>query len=98
VSEDPGAFVIDLTKRKLIPALCNLAQPKLLPLLCAVIGFSASAVSSKDFRKQLTEDVEQYASNAVPLETWKRFMEGFYFVAGNFQDPEGYGRLKPPEN
>ena len=32
----------DLTKRKLIPALCNLAQDKLLPDQFAIVGFATN--------------------------------------------------------
>jgi glucose-6-phosphate 1-dehydrogenase len=84
----------DLTKRKLIPALCNLAQAQLLPRQFAIIGVSASPISTDDFRKQLTEDLKQYATSPVPADVWQWFLERIYYIAGNFQDPGTYGRLK----
>lgn len=84
----------DLTKRKLIPALCNLAQSNLLPEHFAIIGFSASDISTDSFRSQLTEDIQKYATSPVPPKIWDWFLERIYYVPGSFEDPEAYGRLK----
>ena len=40
----------DLTKRKLVPALCNLAQAKLLPHDFSLTGFSHEFLTSEKFR------------------------------------------------
>src|SRR5579864_6351380 len=84
----------DLTKRKLIPALCNLAQAKALPQNFAIIGFSSNPMSTDAFRSQLTQSINQYATNPVSPEIWNWFLERIYYVSGNFEDPEAYSRLK----
>ena len=55
---DPCVIVIfgasgDLTKRKLIPALYNLAKGHLLPDRFSVVGYARSNVSNEEFRKKL---------------------------------------------
>src|SRR5258708_40304908 len=67
---DPVCMVIfgasgDLTKRKLIPALCNLAQNNLLARQFAVIGFAFQQMTTEEFRKQLTEDIKEFATEPV---------------------------------
>jgi glucose-6-phosphate 1-dehydrogenase len=54
---DPCVMVIfgasgDLTKRKLIPALCNLAAGKLLTDKFAIIGFAYNDLTTEAFRDQ----------------------------------------------
>ena len=39
----------DLTKRKLIPALCNLAQEKLLSPQFAIVGFAGNDLTTESF-------------------------------------------------
>ena len=56
----------DLTKRKLIPALYNLAKDHLLsPQFFAVIGFSFDSLTTESFRAQLTEDMKEFAPEPV---------------------------------
>ena len=50
----------DLTKRKLLPALCNLAGAGLLSKQFAIVGFSRGARSDDEFRRQLTQDIQGY--------------------------------------
>ena len=54
---DPCVVVIfgaagDLTKRKLIPALYNLARSNLLPKEFAVVGVARALWSAEDFRQK----------------------------------------------
>jgi len=43
----------DLTRRKLLPALCNLAAANLLTDHFAIIGFARRRVTTETFRQQL---------------------------------------------
>src|SRR5579862_344905 len=61
--EEPCAFVIfgasgDLTGRKLIPALYNLACQDLLPVGFAVMGVAATPMTDETFRAQMRERVK----------------------------------------
>jgi len=81
----------DLTKRKLIPALCNLAQDNVLPKQFAIVGFAGNDFDTSSFRKMLAEEIPKFAP--VDLKMWDWMMERIYFVKGDFQDAEAYKRL-----
>jgi len=84
----------DLTKRKLIPALCNLAGENLLSKQFAMIGFSADDYTTESFRKMLGEEIPKFTSQPLDLKLWDWFAERLYYVKGDFQDPEAYQRLQ----
>src|SRR5260370_8301840 len=68
---DPCVMVIfgasgDLTKRKLIPALYNLAKEEYLPRHFALVGIARSAMSSEQFRNKITPTINGlYATDLV---------------------------------
>ncbi|HEY2461819.1 MAG TPA: glucose-6-phosphate dehydrogenase [Candidatus Acidoferrum sp.] len=84
----------DLTKRKLIPALCNLAQNDLLSKQFAIIGFAGNDYSTESFRKALTDAVPKYSGAQIDPKMWDWFVERIYYVKGDFQDVEAYQRLQ----
>ena len=84
----------DLTKRKLIPALCNLAKDRLLSPHFAVIGFSSHSMTTEAFRAQLSKDIKEFATEPVNAELWDWFLERIYYVQGDFQDSAAYERLR----
>jgi len=84
----------DLTKRKLIPALCNLALDNLLPKQFAIVGFATNDYTTESFRKMLGEEIPKYASAPVDVKTWDWLSQQIYYVRGDFQDAEAYKRLK----
>src|SRR5271170_3402953 len=69
----------DLTKRKLIPAMHNLAQSKLLPEQFAIIGVSIEPWSDDEFRKQMTEDVLRFSGEQINKESWDWFAKRLYY-------------------
>jgi glucose-6-phosphate 1-dehydrogenase len=96
----PCAVVIfgasgDLTKRKLVPALYNLAQDRLLPAEFAIIGTARQAMSDDEFRAKMREAVAEYgADKSVDDAVWQSFAAGLFYLTGEFTDEETYGRLK----
>ena len=84
----------DLTKRKLIPALCNLAKDRLLSPQFAVIGFSYDSMTTEAFRVQLSKDIKEFAPEPVDSKLWDWFLERIYYVQGDFQDSAAYEKLK----
>jgi len=84
----------DLTKRKLIPALCNLAKDKMLSQQFAVIGFSYDSITTEAFRAQLSKDIKEFAGEQVEGKLWDWPLERIYYVQGDFQDAAAYERLK----
>ena len=96
---DPCVMVIfgaggDLTKRKLVPALCNLVRAKLLPEQFAVVGFSGNDFNTESFRAQLSKDIQEFGDHEVTPEMWDWITQRLYYVRGDFQDPKAYLALK----
>lgn len=96
---DPCIMVIfgatgDLTKRKLIPALYNLAKSKLLPPNFAIIGFAYDDLTTEVFRIMLSNDIKEFATNTVTTDIWNWLLERTYYVQGDFKDPAAYEQLK----
>ncbi len=83
----------DLTKRKLIPALCNLAQDDVLPKQFAIVGFATNDFDTPSFRKMLAEEIPKYVSTPIDPKLWDWMSERIYYVKGDFLDPEAYKRL-----
>jgi glucose-6-phosphate 1-dehydrogenase len=83
----------DLTKRKLIPALCNLAADNLLSKQFAIIGFAGNDFTTESFRKTLGDEIPKYSSTKIDPAIWAWFAERIYYVRGDFEDPDAYKRL-----
>jgi glucose-6-phosphate 1-dehydrogenase len=84
----------DLTKRKLIPALCNLAADNVLPKQFAIIGLATNDFTTETFRQKLSEEIPKYAPLPVDPNLWAWFNERIYYVKGDFGDPDAFKRLK----
>ena len=94
----PGAMVIfgaagDLTRRKLVPALYNLARSGLLSDAFAVVGFANREWSHERFREQARTEWRAHLPDAVDPDVWDRLTERFYFVQGDLEDTAAYARL-----
>jgi glucose-6-phosphate 1-dehydrogenase len=84
----------DLTKRKLIPALYNLARENLLSRQFAVVGSARRPMTNESFRQKLTEEMKEFATGPVDPDLWDWFVRRLYYLPGDGQDPETYKRLK----
>jgi len=84
----------DLTSRKLVPALYNLARERRLPGGFSVVGFARREWDDAAFRQVLLEAVNAN-SRARPVEAalWASFAEGIFYHRASFDDPAGYARL-----
>src|SRR5438445_11641514 len=94
----PCAIVIfgatgDLTHRKLIPALYNLAANGELPPAVAIIGFARRPKNDDDFRKEMEEAVRKFSRHAVRDEIWKTFSQSLFYHQSEFGDEQGYQSL-----
>ena len=95
----PCAMVIfgatgDLTRRKLVPALYNLAHTGLLPESFAAVGFARRPWSDAMFRDEMSRGVAEF-SRLAPLDhlRWERFGAQLEYLEGGFDDPAAYARL-----
>jgi len=81
----------DLTKRKLIPALFNLVQAKLLPQQFAVMGVSVDDLSVDKFRDQVCEFLPPESAGTDQLR-W--FRERLLYERGDFGDANTFTKLR----
>jgi len=84
----------DLTKRKLLPALLNLAEEGLLPKDFAIVGFSFDQMTTETLREKLGKEVREYALRPVDDTLWQWLAGRIYYVQGDFADPAAYQRLR----
>ncbi|MGI8432107.1 MAG: glucose-6-phosphate dehydrogenase [Chthoniobacterales bacterium] len=94
----PCAVVIfgatgDLTHRKLVPALYNIAADGELPPAVAVIGFARRPKTDDEFRKEMGEATRKFSRQTVRDEIWDKFADALYYHQSEFGDEAGYKTL-----
>src|SRR3954464_10016457 len=96
----PAVFVIfgasgDLTSRKLMPAIESLAMRRLLPAAFSVVGVARTEMTDDDFRERMKTLVEKGGGGGPEAKhVWESFVGGFRYVAGEYDDPSTFDRLK----
>jgi glucose-6-phosphate 1-dehydrogenase len=95
---DPCILVIfgasgDLTQRKLFPALYSLAFRRLLPDRFAVVGVARSEETDEEFKERMEEAVRAHGRDEFRDDVWETLAEGMRYVATDFADEAGEGRL-----
>jgi glucose-6-phosphate 1-dehydrogenase len=95
----PGIFVIfgasgDLTGRKLMPALYNLAREGLLPDPTVIVGYARSGMTDEQFRRRLGADLAEH-SRTQPVDdaVWGDLARRTFYQQGNYDDVEGHRAL-----
>jgi glucose-6-phosphate 1-dehydrogenase len=83
----------DLTHRKLIPALYNLAADGELPPATTVIGFARRPKTDEEFRKELEETTRKFSRQQMRDEVWKTFAGSIFYHQSEFEDEGGYQSL-----
>jgi len=83
----------DLTKKKLIPALYNLAKYRVLSENFFVVGIARREISNEAFRQQLREAMDQLDCPVTP-EIWDRFSQRIHYLPGDLNDSQSYQKLK----
>ncbi len=76
----------DLTKRKLFPALYNLAKQKFLPDNFAVIGVGRQELATKDYWSKISADLKEFIGKDVDKDLLKWFEERTFYTGGDFDD------------
>jgi glucose-6-phosphate 1-dehydrogenase len=94
----PCAIVIfgatgDLTHRKLIPALYNIAADGELPPAVAVIGFARRPKNDEEFRSEMEEATRNFSRQTVRDEIWQSFAKSLFYHQSEFGNEEGYRKL-----
>lgn len=94
----PCALVIfgvtgDLARKKLMPAIYDLANRGLLPPGFALVGFARRDWAAEDFGKVVHDAVREHSRTPFREEVWAHLSEGLRFVQGTFDDPDAFDRL-----
>lgn len=95
----PSSLVIfgvtgDLSRKKLMPAVYDLANRGLLPPGFALVGFARREWENQDFAQVVHDSVREYARTPFREEVWQQLSEGIRFVQGEFDDDDAFDRLK----
>jgi glucose-6-phosphate 1-dehydrogenase len=99
VKPQPCTLVIlggggDLAKRKLLPAIYNLALDQQIPKNFAVVGFGRRELTDEEFRTFAREGIEQFSRQPLNSKFWPHYEHSLFFVPGVFEDPQAFPRLK----
>src|SRR5918995_279780 len=94
----PQAIVIfgasgDLTRRKVLPALYNLARECLLSEPYAVVGYARTDWTEDQFRAHARRAIEEFSRSPIDEEVWKPFSDSLHYMAGPFDDEDCFAPL-----
>ncbi|SHJ32491.1 glucose-6-phosphate 1-dehydrogenase [Tessaracoccus bendigoensis DSM 12906] len=84
----------DLSRKKLMPAVYDLANRGLLPPGFGLVGFARRDWADQDFAKVVHDAVKEHARTPFREEVWEQLLEGIRFVSGTFDSDESFERLK----
>jgi len=95
---EPCALVIfgvtgDLARKKLIPAVYDLANRGLLPAGFVVLGFARRDWGDGDFESLACESAKKYARTPWEEDVWARLAGNIKFVGGSFEDDGAFDHL-----
>ncbi|SMQ66705.1 glucose-6-phosphate 1-dehydrogenase [Plantibacter sp. VKM Ac-1784] len=84
----------DLSRKKLMPAVYDLANRGLLPPGFSLVGFARRDWEDQDFMEVVHESVKQYARTEFREDVWNQLAQGIRFVPGEFGDDAAFEKLK----
>jgi glucose-6-phosphate 1-dehydrogenase len=83
----------DLARRKLLPALYNLAHEGQLPEYFYLVGASRRGLSDDEFRASAGEAIERYSRTRPDPDVLRELLARMHYVSCGFDDPRGYASL-----
>lgn len=99
--ENPPCVVVifgatgDLTARKLVPALYNLANEGHLSESTVVVGYARRNYTNEVFRKQMGDAVDLYSRTKPKDEAlWRTFADKIFYHQGTFEQDQAYEDLQ----
>src|SRR5579863_4339719 len=98
VPSDPCAIVMfgasgDLARRKLMPALFNLARHSCLAPRFSLLGFARTQMSDEDFRRTGDEALAKVKISPGEENKRQEFVKQMQYFSGNYDDPDSFARL-----
>ena len=83
----------DLTARKLIPAIYNLAHDGLLPADFYLIGFGRKAIPDTEFQQMAADAIKEFSRREPSPEVWARLAPRTLYVSGGYDEKAAFDRL-----
>ncbi|NEG69340.1 glucose-6-phosphate dehydrogenase [Bifidobacterium sp. BRDM6] len=83
----------DLSRKKLLPAIYDLANRGLLPPSFGLTGFGRRDWSEEEFRDFVKTNVKAHCRTQFDEMTWQQLAKGIRFVRGTFEDEDAFDRL-----
>ena len=83
----------DLAKRKLLPALYNLAHDGTLPERFHLVGVSRAEKTDEEFRAECEQSIRQFSRRTPNEEVLRALLAEVRYVPGVFDDPAVYAEL-----
>jgi glucose-6-phosphate 1-dehydrogenase len=83
----------DLARRKLLPALYNLAHEGALPERFNLIGVSRRDQTDEDFREQARASIAEFSRRAPDAQVLDGLLARLQYIGNPFDDVEGYARI-----
>jgi glucose-6-phosphate 1-dehydrogenase len=83
----------DLARKKLLPAIYDLANRGLLPPGFSLVGFARRSWEHEDFAQITYNAVKEHARTPFRDNVWEQVSEGIRFVPGEFGDDDAFDRL-----
>jgi glucose-6-phosphate 1-dehydrogenase len=83
----------DLARKKVVPAIYDLANRGLLSPNFALVGFGRRDWTDEDFANAVLKDVNAHSRTRFRQAIWDRLAEGCRFVKGTFDDDAAFARL-----
>jgi glucose-6-phosphate 1-dehydrogenase len=84
----------DLSKRKLLPAIYNLAHEGALPERFNLIGMSRSDIGDDGFRQLARESIAEFSRRAPDPRVLDALLERIHYIGSPFDDESGYEQLR----
>lgn len=83
----------DLSRKKVMPAIYDLANRGLLPPNFALVGFARRDWEDQDFAQIVHDAVREHSRTEFREEVWQQLSEGIRFVAGDLNDAAAFQEL-----
>ncbi|MGA8209727.1 MAG: glucose-6-phosphate dehydrogenase [Nocardioidaceae bacterium] len=84
----------DLSRKKVMPAVYDLANRGLLPPGFSLVGYARRDWANQDFAQVVHDSVKEHARTDFREEVWDQLAEGFRFVPGDFSDDLAFDNLR----
>ncbi|WP_240123849.1 glucose-6-phosphate dehydrogenase [Streptomyces sp. MUM 136J] len=84
----------DLSRKKLMPAVYDLANRGLLPPGFSLVGFARRDWEDQDFAQVVHDAVKEHARTPFREEVWQQLSEGMRFIPGDFDDDTAFAQLR----